>query len=277
MDKLSRFEDPGFLKDLEDDEDGGKTQDDEEEGFEVLYSEEEMESLYKDYREIREEPEKTENQYHLFKLRETITENPPDLEFRALDELDCTADEQKNEYLGKSDFLKVEYTEPLFFNDQLTYQSVFMENGETGKTVYELTLEVSRNNGMDVKISYDENTRTFYLESMDGKSDGSEINGDRVYLEFWVKDGETNEYGIGENSMDQEVLRKGDKVEWRLATERESYCGGGGYEKSEKEKEMDEMLLYPGNGNPVKGYIPDLGRTLERNPFFYTDSVMKFI
>jgi hypothetical protein len=145
-----------------------------------------------------------------------------------------------------------------------------MENEETGKTVYELTLESSQRNGIDIKISYDERTRTFYLDSMDGKKDGSEIDGKKVYLEFWIRDGETDEYRVGENSIDQEILKKGDKIEWRLATERESYCGGG-YEKSRREKEMEQILLYPNNGNPVRGYFHDMGRTLERNPFFYAD------
>ncbi|NIO21537.1 MAG: hypothetical protein GTN76_12545 [Candidatus Aenigmarchaeota archaeon] len=279
MDKLSRFEDLDFFEDLEEDEENleDSEENQEDEGFEIVYSEEEIESLYKDYKEIREEPDRTENQYHLSKKRERAIEKPLDLEFKAMNELDYTIVEQKNEYQGKNDFLKVEYTEPVFFNDQLTYQSIFMENEEAGKTVYELTLEASQKNGMDLKISYDENTRTFYLDSMDGKKDGSKIDGNMAYLEFWVKDGETNEYRIGENSIDQEILKKGDKVEWRLATERESYCGGGGYGKSQREKEMEQILLYPGNGNPIKGYFSDLGRTLERNPFFYTDFGLKLI
>jgi uncharacterized protein YfeS len=273
MDNLSRFVDFDFLEeDL--DESNDEIQEDGEEGFEVVYSEEETESLYKDYRDMTEEPESIENQYHLSEKRKRREETfVSDLE--KTNENDYLFVDEKNTYQIKNDFLKVEYTEPVLFNDQLTYQSVFMENGETGKTVYELTLESSRRNGMDIKISYDENSRTFYLDSMDGRRDGSEIEGNKVYLEFWVKDGETNQYRIGESSMDQEVLKKGDRVEWRLATERESYCGGGGYEKSRREKEAEQMLLYPNNANPIRGYFPDLGRTLERNPFFYTDLGLK--
>jgi hypothetical protein len=271
MDNLSRFMGFDFP---EEDSDEGSDETQEDEGFEVVYSEEETESLYKDYREMNEEPERVENQYLLFRKRERGEEafvSDPE----KADKEDYMFLDEKNAYQIRNDFLKVEYTEPVLFNDQLTYQSVFMENGETGKTVYELTLESSRRNGMDVKISYDDRTRTFYLDSMDGRKDGSEIGGNKVYLEFWVKDGETNEYRIGESSMEQEVLKKGDKVEWRLATERESYCGGGGYEKSHREKEMEEMLLYPNNADPIRGYFSDLGRTLERNPFFYTDFGLK--
>jgi hypothetical protein len=270
MDKLSRFEDPGFLEEELDGEDSEEKEEKEEESFEVIYSEEEIESLYKDYREIMEEPGQTENQYQLAKRRERKEENPV-FDPEKINENDYIFADEKNTYQAKTDFLKVEYTEPVFFNDQLTYQSIFIDNEETGKTVYELTLESSLKNGMDLKISYDEKKRTFYLDSMDGKRDGSEIEGNKVYLEFWVRDGETNEYRIGENSIDQEVLKKGDKVEWRLSTERESYCGGGGYEKSRREKEMDEILMYPNNADPVRGYFSGLGRTLERNPFFYTD------
>ncbi|NIO22488.1 MAG: hypothetical protein GTN38_00490 [Candidatus Aenigmarchaeota archaeon] len=270
MDKLSRSEGIDLL---EEDEETEETQ--EEEGFEVVYDEEEIESLYRDYRDFREEPETIENQYYLTKRMERKEVEPLDFETRKEYE-DPLVFNEKNAYQA-NDLLKVEYTEPVFFNDQLTYQSVFMENEETGKTVYELTLEASQKNGMDVKISYDERTRTFYLDSMDGKRDGSEIDGNRVYLEFWVKDGETNEYRIGEESMDQEILKRGDKVEWRLATERESYCGGGGYEKSPKEREMEQILLYQNNGNQVRGYVPELGRTLERNPFFYMDFGLNLI
>ena len=279
MDKLSRFTDFNFLEeDSEKDEENLEEKEEnreDEEGFEIVYSREEIESLYKDYREIREEPERIENQYHLSKRmerREEVLVFDPE----KTNKEDYMFLDEKNTYQTKTDFLKVEYTEPVFFNDQLTYQSTFMENEETGKTVYELTLESSRKNGMDVKISYDERTRTFYLDSMDGRRDGSEIEGNRVYPEFWVKDSETNEYRIGENSIDQEVLKKGDRIEWRLATERESYCGGG-YEKSRREKEMEHILIYPNNTNPVRGYLSDLGRNLERNPFFYTDFFLKII
>lgn len=248
-----------------------ETPEDREEAFEVIYEQAEMESLYKDYRDIREEPETFENQYFLSKKMERdveIEHKKLDLEIREEGEY-TKADE--GDVHKKTDFLKIEYTEPMFFNEQLTYKSVFMENEGASKTVYELTLEASQKNGMDIKISYDENTRTFYLDSMDGMEDGTKIDGDRAYLEFWVKDGETNEYRIGVNSIDQEHLKKGDRVEWRLATERESSCGGGGYAKSQREKEMDEILMYPNNENPIKGYVPGLGTALERDPFFYMD------
>lgn len=277
MDKLSRFEDLDLLgEDSEGESPDETSEDEQEDSLEVIYSEEEIESLYKDYGEIREEPDKTENQYHLAKKRERDEEHfISDIE--KINEKDYVFLDEKNAYQTKTDFLKVEYKEPVLFNNQLTYQSIFMENEETGKTVYELTLESTQMNGMDVKISYDENSRTFYMDSMDGKRDRSEIEGNMVYLEFWVKDSETNGYRIGENSIDQEVLKKGDKVEWRLATERETYCGGGGYEKSRREKETEEMLLYPNNANPIRGYFSDLGGTLERNPFFYTDFGLKVI
>jgi len=280
MDKLSRFGGLRFLEEyFEDTEEDSeeKGDDQEEEGFEIVYDQEEIESLYKDYREISPEEQTTENQYHLAKKREGKEKEPLDLEYETRKERDSVTPDEKNGYKTGTDLLKIEYTEPVFFNDQLTYQSIFMENEEAGKTVYELTLESSQKNGMDVKISYDERTRTFYLDSMEGKKDGSEIDGNKVYLEFWIKDGGTNEYRIGEDSMDREVLKKGDKVEWRLATERESFCGGGGYEKSQREREMDQILLYQNNGNPIRGYHSDLGKTLERNPFFYTDFGLNLI
>lgn len=286
MDKLSRFDIQALLDEqlLEEEEGEGLEEDEEtkeedkEEGFEVVYSEDEIESIYKDYNDIREKTDKTENQYYLTMKMERKETNPNqknidfDLEnLEKIDENDYAVIEEKNTNQSEMDILKVEYIEPVFFNEQLTYQSIFMENKETGKTVYELTLESSQRSGMDIKMRYDEKMKTFYLESIDGKMDGSEIDGNKVYLEFWIKDGETNEYRIGENSIEREVLKKGDKVEWRLATERDSYCGGGGYEKSHREKEIEEILLYPNNTNPVAGYFSGLGGVLERNPFFYTD------
>jgi len=274
MDNLSRF-DSEFLGDEYSEETAeekieDKEDEENENAFEVIYREEEIELLYNDYREIAGEPGKTENEYLLAMKNERKIETHTIPDFEAEEEPEnLTIPKEGKDYEIKMNLLKVEYEEPVFFNDQLTYQSIFMENNEHGKTVYELTLEAAQKNGMDVKISYDEKTRTFYLDSMDGKEDGADINGEKAYLEFWIKDGETGEYQIGENSIEQEVLKKGDRVEWRLATERESGCGGGGYEKTKRG--TDEMVLYPNNGNAVRGYFPGIGNTLEKNPFLYMD------
>ncbi len=277
MDKLSRLVRELLEEDDKDEREEGleeKSEDteDQEEDLEVIYEKEKVELVYEDYKEISSRKEVKENHYHREKeevrrIESSAGISPPRAEeFENPERLSVDYEKERVE----TDFLKVEYNEPVFFNDQFTYGSVFIENKGTAKTVYELTLEVSEKYGVDVKISYDEKMKTFYLDSMDGKEDGAEINGNRVYLEFWVMDGETKEYRIGEKSIEQAVVRRGDRVEWRFATERESGCGGGGYERSTRK--ANEILFQYGNEEPIRMYIPDVGKTLERNPFFYLDA-----
>lgn len=279
MDKLSRL-----IRELLEEEDEDETEKgpeecddtkDQEEDLEVIYEKEKVEVVYEDYKEICPRTEVTENQYHKEKEETRRIQPSAGISHSEGREIDDPKKSFTNygggEEEAKTGLLKIEYNEPVLFNDQFTYGSIFIENNETNKTVYELTLEVSEKYGMDVKMSYDEEMGTFYLDSMDGKEDGAQIDGNKVYLEFWVMDGETKEYKIGEKSIDQAVVKKGDRVEWRFATERESGCGGGGYERfSEK---TSEILLHYGHEDPIKMYIPDVEKVLERNPFFYMDVV----
>lgn len=125
---------------------------------------------------------------------------------------------------------KVNYTDPVFFNKQWTYQRVFVEGEGGERTVYELTAGKMRKSGMDVETRHDEKFGTEYVTSIDGTKDGQKDpqTGKRMYWEYWIVDKDTGEERIGEESVYKQKVKQNEAVEWRLATEQEHGCGGGG-------------------------------------------------
>lgn len=127
------------------------------------------------------------------------------------------------------DTVRISYDSPIFYNDQWTYERFFMDNLEE-TNVYELTKKMSARTGTDIEIVEDPRFGK-YVKSIDGKQDG----GEGKYWEYWVVNRDTGEKRIGERAIDQQTLRKNEFIEWRLAEERESVCGGGGSMKPEHE------------------------------------------
>ncbi len=121
------------------------------------------------------------------------------------------------------EFLRLDYENPIFYNQQWTYQRLFIDN-EKETSVYRLTQESAERNNFDVEVREDEMFGTKYVESIGGIRDG---DNDR-YWEYWIVDGNTGEKRIGERAIDRQALRKNEFVEWRLAKEQEHGCGGGG-------------------------------------------------
>jgi hypothetical protein len=123
----------------------------------------------------------------------------------------------------------MKYESPIFINDQWTYQRVFIEN-DREVTVYDLTMKASKTNGMGIEIEYDEKFGTKYVKSIDGIRDGE----GGKYWEYWIINKDTGEERIGKVAVDQQTLRKNEFIEWRLAEERDTGCGGGGGQGFEK-------------------------------------------
>ncbi len=160
------------------------------------------------------------------------------------------------------DTVRISYHNPIFYNEQWTYERLFFDNLEE-TNVYELTKKMSERTGTDIEI-VDDPSFGKYVKSIDGKQDG---DGGR-YWEYWVVNRDTGEKRIGERSIDQQTLRKNEFIEWRLAEERESVCGGGGGMEPEHEvagyfrdgmtKAKDRYVR--GMNNPV--YMGSLNRKL---------------
>ena len=143
-------------------------------------------------------------------------------------ELDLTTSAEAGNFRYGRDagMLKIEYNDPVFINNQWTYQRIFIRSEKDGATVYGSTMDKAKAGGLEADVRYDHKFNTVYFDSMNGVRDG---NG-KAYWEAWVN-GE-----IVEDALDQTTVKKGDVIEWRLANERESGCGGGG---------IDESLIRP--------------------------------
>ncbi|MCK4531519.1 MAG: hypothetical protein KAT94_01510 [Candidatus Aenigmarchaeota archaeon] len=129
----------------------------------------------------------------------------------------------------KPEVTNLKYENPVFFNRQWTYQRVFIENKGREETVYSLTVKAMDSSGVEVETKHDKKFDTGYMTSMDGRQDGEMDNetGQRKYWEYWIIDKDTGEERIGEEGIHEQKVKKNEMVEWRLATEQESGCGGG--------------------------------------------------
>jgi hypothetical protein len=133
-------------------------------------------------------------------------------------ELQKTIDYGMRQHADKSvSMLKLEYDNPVFVNNQWTYQRIFIQNTKEGSTVYDLTTDKSKAGSLEAKVRYDQKFNTVYFDSLNNVRDGK----DQAYWEVWVNG------RIVEEALDQKHLKKGDMIEWRLANERERGCGGG--------------------------------------------------
>ncbi|MBN2042831.1 MAG: hypothetical protein JW754_03415 [Candidatus Aenigmarchaeota archaeon] len=136
------------------------------------------------------------------------------------------AAEMSFEYQSRSeerdDVLNLKYEDPIFYNQQWTYQRLFIDN-EKETSVYQLTMDSARKNGVEIEITEDINFGTKYVNSIDGIRDGENSK----FWEYWVVDKTTGDKRIGEVSIDQQTLKKNEFIEWRLANEQEHGCGGG--------------------------------------------------
>jgi hypothetical protein len=129
----------------------------------------------------------------------------------------------------KPEVTNLKYENPVFFNRQWTYQRIFIESDGREESVYSLTVKAMDSSGMDVETKHDKKFDTGYVTSMDGRKDGEMDNetGQRKYWEYWIINKETGEERIGEEGIHEQKVKKNEMVEWRLATEQESGCGGG--------------------------------------------------
>jgi len=120
------------------------------------------------------------------------------------------------------EILNMKYENPIFYNEQWTYQRLFIDN-EKETSVYHLTLDTAKKNGVDVDVIEDERSGTKYVNSIDGLNDGD----NNKFWEYWIVDKDTGDKRIGEMAIDQQTLKKNEFIEWRLANEQEHGCGGG--------------------------------------------------
>jgi hypothetical protein len=135
--------------------------------------------------------------------------------------------------------VKIEYADPVFINNQWTYQRIFMKNDRSAASIYDFTLNKANSTGLETKVRHDDKFNTVYFESLNGVSDGS----NKTYWEVWVNG------NIVEEALDKKELKKGDVVEWRLANERETGCGGG---YSEEKFVGPEIMSIRKLANPIR-------------------------
>ncbi|MFH1237707.1 MAG: DUF4430 domain-containing protein [Candidatus Aenigmatarchaeota archaeon] len=165
-------------------------------------------------------------------VNEMLTEaNVKDAKYA--DELNSTTVPDVGFHYGRrTGLVKIEYNDPVFINNQWTYQRIFMKNNVGESNVYEFTVKKAGTSGLETQIRYDDKFQTFYFESLNGVRDGR----NQTYWEVWVNG------NIVEDALDKKEVKKGDVVEWRLANERESFCGGGGYEERYTRPEMRSKI-----------------------------------
>jgi hypothetical protein len=137
--------------------------------------------------------------------------------------------ESGHEERVEAEIINMKYDDPVFFNNQWTYQRIFIDNDHDDGTAYNLTMEAMVSSGMDLEIKHDHQFNTPYVTSIDGKGDGAmdPETGKKKYWEFWIIDKDTGNERIGEDAIYQQEVKKNEMIEWRLATEQESGCGGG--------------------------------------------------
>jgi hypothetical protein len=119
----------------------------------------------------------------------------------------------------RAEMLKLEYDNPVFINNQWTYQRIFIQNSRKDSTVYDLTMDKAKAGSLETKVRYDDKFNTVYFDSLNNVKDGN----NQAYWEVWVNG------RIVEEALDRKQLKKGDVIEWRLANEKEEGCGGGSY------------------------------------------------
>ena len=158
-------------------------------------------------------------------------------------------------YGRRAGLVKIEYNEPVFINNQWTYQRIFMKNNVGDSSVYDFTIKKAGTSGLETQVRYDDNFQTFYFESLNGVRDGN----NQAYWEVWLNG------NIVEDALDKKEVKKGDVVEWRLANERESFCGGGGQEEQYMRPELRSQISVQNDAirqayNPSFGYISGFGR-----------------
>jgi hypothetical protein len=149
----------------------------------------------------------------------------------------------------KASMVKVEYSDPVFMNNQRTYQRIFMKNDKNDSSVYDFTMGRAGSAGLETKVRRDERFDTFYFESMNGVRDGQ----NKAYWEVWVNG------NIVEEALDKKEVKKGDVVEWRLANERESFCGGGGMDERLQRPEYRSRPGISANPGALQPYSPAQG------------------
>jgi len=151
----------------------------------------------------------------------------------------------------KANIVKIEYENPIFINNQWTYQRIFIKNEKDGLSVYELTMAKAKEGVLETKTRYDEKFDTYYFYLLNGVRDGE----NKAYWEVWVNG------KIVEDALDKTKLKKGDVIEWRLANEREQACGGGYVQDISLQNNLG-MLVYEKFYQPLffKPYFQPLFR-----------------
>jgi hypothetical protein len=115
-----------------------------------------------------------------------------------------------------ADVLNIEYEAPELINGQRTYQRIVFEAEADGETVYEATMRKFMHAGMEASAEYDSDFGTMIFTSLNNRGEGVDGNFNEFYLNG----------AIGDRSIDQQNLQKGDLVEWRYAEESDGSCGG---------------------------------------------------
>lgn len=127
-------------------------------------------------------------------------------------------DANRQEVYFNESLLKVKYESPVFMENQVVYQSIFIEAKED-TTVYDLTMKVLRSNNVQVESRYDKQFDSMLFTSVDNIKDGEE----NIWTEFYLNG------RIGEDAVDKAKVKKGDIIELRSyrANDESGFCGGG--------------------------------------------------
>ncbi|NOX71625.1 MAG: hypothetical protein GXO64_02910 [Candidatus Micrarchaeota archaeon] len=123
----------------------------------------------------------------------------------------------------KPSFEVIKYEQPVvmdYSHKDYVHEQILIENNiENEINAYDLVNRIKSELG--IKADYSEEFGSIYINEINGTRDGQ--NG--MWWEFYIID-ENNNVRIGENSIDKTILKKGERLEWRLASEEPGACGG---------------------------------------------------
>ncbi len=127
-------------------------------------------------------------------------------------------DANRQDVYFNENLLKVKYESPVVMENQVVYQSIFIEAKED-TTVYDLTMKVLRSNNVQVESKYDKQFDSMLFTSVDNIKDGEQ----NIWTEFYLNG------RIGEDAVDKAKVKKGDIIELRSyrANDESGFCGGG--------------------------------------------------
>ncbi len=185
-----------------------------------------LESDVPDCEDIEEEPyEQVEEILEMIEEKDAVLHEETEISFKKK-VYEGQFHENATIYVKKDEIAEVnivEYESPLIMKEshgQYVFEQIYIKNtAKSGVNAYDLTLQAMKD--IDVEAEYSPEFNAMYIKRIDGIADGT----DGKWWEYYIVDRSGNAK-IGKDSIDKVVLKEGETIEWRLASEEPGGCGG---------------------------------------------------